>query len=102
MTNVFHAVLTQHQVAHTVYCGHLVAGERCIRPHFWIELATADRPLVRLDGAARMWLGPSASIPDGLVDPVQYPGVAYVGSPIALEVLPQVFVDILLTPLPVV
>ena len=102
MTNVFHAVLTQHQVAHVVYCGEMVAGARCIRPHFWIELATADRPLARLDGAAHLWLGPSAAIPDGLVDPSDYPNVLYLGQAVELEVLPQVFVDVLLTPLPCV
>ncbi len=38
-TNVFHAVLTSEQVAHTVYCGRISVGEKTIAPHWWIEVA---------------------------------------------------------------
>jgi len=54
-TRVFHTILTNYGVPHTVYIGSISDGRTTVSPHFWIVW---NGKIV--DYQARRWLGKSA------------------------------------------
>ena len=81
-------VLTEAAIPHIVRIGSLTDTTRLITvaPHLWVEVGR-----LRIDFAARLWLGDGPTIPHGVFAPDEYLHLRYDGKPIALAVSPIIF-----------
>jgi hypothetical protein len=88
LTRVMSILLCRERVAHTVMVGGLaVEGHGVIPHHWWIALG-GDLDGWLVDYRARMWLGPSPTVPHGLHCPAAE--VTYDGTSVEIACNPTV------------
>lgn len=95
LTQVFHRVLSDQKIQHTVYVGEVThkSSDRTIPLHFWIEVGD-----LRVDYRLRMWLGETSDIPHGVFYKDAEKRVSYLGESVDLPLLPLAIVQILVQP----
>jgi hypothetical protein len=101
LTRVFHNVLSDKEVRHTVYCGEVIYGDgdnaKIIPIHFWIDIED-----ITIDYRARTWLGEKADIPHGVFHSVNYPKISYRGDSVNLSLMSDLLFQILIEPFPII
>lgn len=95
MARLVVTVLEKHNIPYQAMLGEIVpTGLTCSIPHFWVQVGD-----LIIDYRARMWLGESDQVPDGVVNLADFEHL-YQGRPIHLEPLPAVMFEIMRAPFP--
>ena len=99
LSRVFHRVLSDERIAHTVFAGVVthVAEDRTTPAHTCIDLDNG----LRIDYRLQRWLGASFGIPHGIFDPKKFMAVRYEGNIVKLPILSWAVIEQLLTPISV-
>ncbi len=95
LTQVFHRVLSDEQVEHTINIGEVIhkPTNRTIPLHYWIDIGD-----LRVDYRLRMWLGETSDIPHGVFYVYSQKSVSYLGKPVELPLLPMPVIQLLVKP----
>ena len=95
LAQVFHRILTDEQIEHTVNIGKVTykPTNRIIPIHYWIDVGD-----VRIDYRLKMWLGETLDIPHGVFCKGSKSLVCYLGEPIDISLLPMPVIEMLITP----
>lgn len=93
-----HTALTHAGIEHTCMIGRIKSedGHRCTPTHLWLELEDGRV----IDYRARMWLGNTDCVPNGVFHHSCYKSWAYDGQPIELPILSPVISKLLLLAIP--
>ncbi len=95
LTQVFHRVLSDEKIHHTVYTGEVIhePTNHTIPLHYWIDVEN-----LRIDYRLRMWLGETLDVPHGVfyIDSVK--SVSYLGESVEIPLLPPPVIQLLVQP----
>lgn len=96
LTQVFHRVLSDEQIEHTINMGEVIhkPTKHIIPLHYWIDVGD-----LRIDYRLRMWLEETSDVPHGVFYIDSQKSVSYSGEPVDLPLLPLPVIQILLNPL---
>lgn len=95
LTQVFHRVLSDEKIEHTVYIGEVIhePTNHTIPLHYWIDVGD-----LRVDYRLRMWIGETSDVPHGVFYVDSEKCVSYLGEPVDLPLLPLPIIQILVKP----
>ncbi len=95
LTQVFHRVLSDEQIKHTVNIGEVThKPTNCIIPiHYWIDVGD-----VRVDYRLKMWLGETSDVPHGVFCIDSEKSVSYSGKPVDMPLMPLPIFQIIIKP----
>lgn len=95
LTQVFHRVLSDEQIEHTVNIGEVTHkhANRIIPIHYWIDVGD-----LRVDYRLKMWLGETSGIPHGVFCIDSEKSVFYSGKPVDMLLLPLPIFQIIIKP----
>lgn len=95
LTQVFHRVLSDEKIQHTVNIGQVIhkPTNQMIPIHYWIEVGH-----LRIDYRLRMWLGKTLDVPHGVFYKDSEHSVSYLGEPVDLPLLPLPILQMIVKP----
>lgn len=95
LTQVFHRVLSDEQIKHTVNIGEVTyKPTNCIIPiHYWIDVED-----LRVDYRLKMWIGETSDVPHGVFCDNLEKSVSYLGKPVDMPLLPLPIFQIIIKP----
>ncbi len=95
LTQVFHRILTDEQIEHTVNIGEVIhkPTNRTIPIHYWIDVGS-----LRIDYRLKMWFGETLDIPHGVFYKDSKSSVCYLGEPVDVPLLPMSVIQTLIKP----